>query len=126
LLHASAAGRISGHSQNSQQKEIPMPPLDGKEVIKPVPFDAHEQIARVQHEEAPKQPGYAHSGLQAVDAEEAVTEYPKAVDHVDHPSGVGFEPVVVKSAEEEKQYLGAKAADEAGAAEPAPREEKTA
>lgn len=57
--------------------------LDGKTPVKPVPFDAHEQA---QKEAAAD---YEHQ------------EFPKAVDHVEHPSGVGFEPVVVKSAEEE-------------------------
>lgn len=94
-----------------------MSPLDGTDVIKPTPFDAHEQIARVQHEEAPKEPNSAHSGLVAVDPEDAVTEYPKAVDHVDHPSGVGLQPVVVNNAKEEKAYLEKKAADAAAAAE---------
>lgn len=91
--------------------------LDGKDKIAPTPFDAHEQVARVQHEAAPNQPGYAHSGLQAVDAEDAVGEYPKAVDHVDHPSGVGQEPVVVNSRAEEADYQDAKKADDANQGE---------
>lgn len=89
--------------------------LDGKDVITPTPYDAHEQVARVQHEEAPKEKGYVHSGLQAVDAEDAVTEFPKAVDHVEHPSGVGQEPIVVNSAKEERAYNEAQKAE--GAAE---------
>ena len=84
--------------------------LDGKDEIKPTPFDAHEQVARVQHEAAPNAPGYAFSGLKVVDAEDAVGEYPKAVDHVDHPSGVGQEPILVKSAAEEADYHEQKAA----------------
>jgi hypothetical protein len=68
-----------------------MAPLDGKEPVKPVPFDAHEQA---QQQAAAD---YEHQ------------EYPKAVDHVEHPSGVGLQPIVVKSAEEEKAYQAAKA-----------------
>jgi len=97
-----------------------MPPLDGTEPIKPTPFDAHEQIARVQHEEAPKEAGYAHSGLQAADPEDAVTEFPKAVAH-DEATG---EPILVNNAKEEKAYL-AKAAD-AKAADAAPDQPKSA
>jgi hypothetical protein len=84
---------ISGQSLKIFVKEIPMPPLDGTEVVKPVPFDAHEQFVRT-----PSAPG---------------DEYPKAVDHVDHPSGVGLQPVVVNSAEEEEAYKAAKAAEAA-------------
>lgn len=77
--------------------------LDGKSPVKAVPFDAHEQATR----------GEAKVG----------DEYPKAVDHVDHPDPVAAaaghqEPVVVNSAEEEEQYLAAKA-DEAKAEQPA-------
>ena len=89
-----------------------MAPLDGKETIKPTPFDAHEQVARVQHEEAPKQPDYAHSGLRVVDAEDAVTEFPKAVDHVQKagaPEG-HQEPIVANSQDEEDEYHEQKAA----------------
>jgi hypothetical protein len=70
-----------------------MAPLDGKEPVKPVPFDAHEQATR------------------GTDSPAEFAEFPKAVDHVDHPSGVGLQPVVVNSAEEEEAYLDAKAAD---------------
>jgi len=66
--------------------------LDGKDVIQPTPFDAHEQIVRKSPEQ--KEP----------------LEFPKAVDHVDHPSGVGQEPIVVKSAEEGDAYHEAKTA----------------
>lgn len=79
-----------------------MAPLDGKEAVKPVAFDAHEQAQAAQAAD------YDHQ------------EYPKAVDHVDHPSGVGQEPVLVQSAEEEKAYLEAKAAEKA---EPVPAAE---
>jgi hypothetical protein len=70
-----------------------MSPLDGKDAIKPVPFDAHEQA---QKEAAAD---YEHQ------------EFPKAVDHVDHPSGVGLQPIVVNSADEEADYHEAKAAE---------------
>ena len=71
--------------------------LDGKTPIKATPFDAHEQ------EQAAKAADYEHQ------------EFPKAVDHVDHPSGTGLQPVLVNSKEEEAQYNDAKAekADEA-------------
>ena len=82
--------------------------LDGKGKIVPTAFDAYEQVAHVQHEAAPLKKDYAHSGLQVVDADDAVTEYPKAVDHVDHPSGVGKQPVIVNSAEEEAAHEDAK------------------
>jgi hypothetical protein len=62
-----------------------MPPLDGKEPVLPVPFDAHDKVLRASPEQEPQ-------------------EYPKAVDHVDHPSGVGLQPIVVNSAEEEAAY----------------------
>ena len=81
--------------------------LDGKDVIKPTPFDAHEQATRGEH---------IPTGPDSPDKTD-VQEYPKAVDHVDHPDPVAVaaghqEPVVVKSAEEEKAYQDAKA-DEA-------------
>ncbi len=80
-----------------------MPPLDGKTPIKPIPFDAHEQVARVSHEAAPLEPGSAHSGLQVKDAEESPAEYPNAVDHVENVYDRNhLEPVLVNSAEEEK------------------------
>lgn len=84
-----------------------MPKLDGSEVLKPTPFDAHDQVARVQHEEAPKEAGYVHSGLKASDPQDEPAEFPKAVAH-DEKTG---EPVVVNSAEEEKAYFDAKAAE---------------
>lgn len=49
--------------------------LDGTDKITPTPYDAHERVARVPHEEAPKQPGYVHSGLQAK-TEEVEAEQP--------------------------------------------------
>jgi hypothetical protein len=49
--------------------------LDGTEKITPASYDSHERVARVAHEEAPKQPGYAHSGLQPK-AEEVEAEKP--------------------------------------------------
>lgn len=60
-----------------------MSPLDGKDAIKPVPFDAHEQA------QAAAAADYEHQ------------EFPKAVDHVNHHSGVGLQPVLVNSADEE-------------------------
>jgi hypothetical protein len=71
--------------------------LDGSDKIAPVPFDAHEQATRGVHlptetDSPDKDP-------------RTVVEFPKAVDHVDHPSGVGKQPVVVNSAEEEQAYL---------------------
>lgn len=68
--------------------------LDGKTPVKPVPFDAHEQ------------------SQQQAAADYEHQEFPKAVDHVDHPSGVGLQPIVVKSAEEEQAYEAAKVAEQ--------------
>jgi hypothetical protein len=65
--------------------------LDGKSEVKPTPFDAHEQA------QAATAADYEHQ------------EFPKAVDHVDHPSGVGKQPLVVNSADEEEAYHEAKA-----------------
>lgn len=74
--------------------------LDGKTLPKPTPFDAHEQATRGTH---------VPSELDSPDKDPAtIDEYPKAVDHVDHPSGVGLQPVVVNSAEEEEAYHDAK------------------
>ena len=75
--------------------------LDGTVPVKPVPFDAHEQATRGEHipttEDSPdKDP-------------ETIAEFPKAVDHVDHPSGIGKQPVVVNSADEEAEYHESKA-----------------
>lgn len=71
--------------------------LDGKTSIKPVPFDAHEQATRGEH---------VPTELDSPDKDpKTVQEYPKAVDHVDHPSGVGQEPVLVNNADEEQEYL---------------------
>lgn len=67
------------------------PNLDGKDEIKAVPFDAHEQAQAAEAAE------YEHA------------EFPKAVDHVDHPSGTGLQPVLVNSREEEAAYHDAKA-----------------
>jgi hypothetical protein len=93
-----------------------MAELDGKTVVKPTPFDAHEQATRGVH---------VPTALDSPDKEPAtVQEFPKAVDHVDHPSGIGLEPVVVKNAAEEKAYLDAQAAPDAKVAEVAPVEVK--
>lgn len=75
--------------------------LDGKGIIKPTPFDAHEQATRGVH---------VPTELDSPDKDPAtVQEFPKAVDHVDHPSGVGLQPIVVKDAAAEKAYLDSKA-----------------
>jgi hypothetical protein len=79
-----------------------MSPLDGNDKITPTAFDAHEQLVRGEH---------VPTGPNSPDKRN-VKEFPKAVDHVDHPSGVGQEPIIVKSAAEEKAYNEAKA-DEA-------------
>lgn len=77
--------------------------LDGKDVIKPVPFDAHEQTVRGTH---------VATAADSPDLDpEKVQKYPLAVDHVDHPSGVGQEPVVVASPEEHAAYNEAQAAE---------------
>jgi hypothetical protein len=69
--------------------------LDGKAPVKPVPFDAHEQATRGTH---------VPTSADGPEPEVTGSEYPKAVDHVDHPSGVGLQPVIVNSAEEEAAY----------------------
>ena len=79
--------------------------LDGKTPVKPVPFDAHEQATRGTH--VPTTEDSPDKVVAAAD------EYPKAVDHVDHPSGVGLAPILVNSAEEEEAYHEAKADAEA-------------
>ncbi len=71
--------------------------LDGKTPIKPTPFDAHEQANRGVH---------AATTADGPDPKGGA-EYPKAVDHVQKagaPEGHS-EPVLVKSAVEEKAYL---------------------
>jgi len=74
--------------------------LDGKSVIKPTAFDAHEQATRGTHVPTTKNsPDLDPRSIQ---------EFPKAVDHVEHPSGVGLQPVVVNSAAAEKSYNEAK------------------
>ena len=89
--------------------------LDGTEKLAPTPFDAHEQVARVQYTEADKDKDSVHSGLRALDADEredAVTEFPKAVDHVDNPYAEGhLEPVLVNSKKEELDFTKARAAE---------------
>lgn len=78
-----------------------MPNLDGTDVIKPVAFDAHEQATRGEH--IPTSAG-------SPDKDPAtVAEFPKAIDHVDHPSGVGKEPVVAESADHEAELKAAAA-----------------
>lgn len=86
--------------------------LDGTDAIKPVAFDAHEQATRGVH---------VATAVDSPDKDPAtVAEFPKAVDHVDHPYQDGLkEAVVVKSAEEEKAYLDAQAEAKADLPQPA-------
>ena len=81
--------------------------LDGKTPVKPVPFDAHEQATRGTH--VPTSPDSPDKDP------ETIAEFPKAVDHVDKPGAPEGhnEPVVVKSAAEEKAFAKAKAEAEA-------------
>jgi len=79
--------------------------LDGSAPIKAVPFDAHEKATRGEH---------VPTGPDSPDRDPAlVQEFPKAVDHVDHPSGVGKQPVIANSPEEEAALLAAKSQPEA-------------
>jgi len=81
--------------------------LDGKDVIKPVAFDAHEQATRGEHVPTAKD---------SPDLDpEKVVEFPKAVDHVqkDNAPEGHLEPVLVNSAEEEKAYLASNADENA-------------
>jgi hypothetical protein len=84
--------------------------LDGKTPVQATPFDAHEQATRGEH---------VPTGPDSPDKDpKTVVEFPKAVDHVNHPYTPGHkEPVVVKSAEEEQAYLDAKAEKEAAEVE---------
>jgi hypothetical protein len=72
--------------------------LDGKDEVKAVPFDAHEQA---QQAAADKNP--ANAKLQ---------EFPKAVDHLEKNDIALHEPVAVQNAKEEKVFSDAKAAAE--------------
>lgn len=74
--------------------------LDGKTPVTPVPFDAHEQATRGTH--IPTDVDSPDKDPQSID------EYPKAVDHVDHPSGVGKEPVIALDADHEAELKAAK------------------
>lgn len=76
--------------------------LDGKTPVKATPFDAHEQATRGTH---------VPTTVDSPDPDPAsVQEFPKAVDHVDKPGAPEGhkEPVLVKSAEEEQEYLASK------------------
>ena len=66
-----------------------MPNLDGKDVIKPTPFDAHEQTVRGTH---------VPSGPDTPDPS-TLQEFPKHVK-------VGEETVIVNNAEEEAKLKG--------------------
>jgi hypothetical protein len=66
--------------------------LDGTETPKPVPFDAHEQIARASHE-------HTKDGLVAKDYK--YQKYPKAVAH-DPETG---EPIIARDAAHEAELL---------------------
>ena len=70
-----------------------MPNLDGKDEIKPTPFDAHEKVVRNTHNYS-RTEGYAPS-------EHEHREYPKAIDH-DKETG---EPVLAKDADHEDELL---------------------
>jgi hypothetical protein len=83
-----------------------MPSLDGKEPVKAVPFDAHEQVVRQPHTHS------LEEGYKPLEGEPEHQEYPKAVDHVAHPSGVGQEAVVVADAQAEEEYEDNKANEE--------------
>lgn len=76
--------------------------LDGTDKIVATPFDAHEQATRGE---------YVPSELDSPDPDPAtIQEFPKAVDHVDHPYTPGHkEPIVVNSADEEAAYYDSKA-----------------
>jgi hypothetical protein len=74
--------------------------LDGKGKIKPTPYDSHDQKVRGTHIPTKAGDALPHAGQGQ--------QYPKAVDHVDHPD-FGKEPVVVNNDAEEKAYLDAKA-----------------
>lgn len=77
--------------------------LDGSDDIRPVPFDAHEQVVRSTHTHSPKE-GYQK-------AEHKHQEFPKVVAH-DKETGVS---VVVKNVDEEKAYRKSKVKAEADA-----------
>jgi hypothetical protein len=68
--------------------------LDGTEVIKPTPFDAHEQIVRKPHTHVGNEGGYA-----LVDPPAEPAEYPKAIAH-DLETG---EPIIAKDADHEEE-----------------------
>jgi hypothetical protein len=75
--------------------------LDGKSKIAPTPYDAHEKATRGEHVPTTK----------TSPDKTSVAEYPKAIDHVQKdgaPKG-HLEPVIVKSAEEERAYKASKA-----------------
>ena len=82
--------------------------LDGTEDIKPVPFDAHEQVVRHPHEHSLEE-GYERVGdalpptsKRSPDLDlKLIQQYPKAVAH-DPNSG---EPIVAANAAEEKEIL---------------------
>lgn len=79
--------------------------LDGKTPVTVTPFDAHEQAVRGSH---------VPTSADSPDKDsKTVVEFPKAVDHVDHPYQAGHkEPVLVNSAEEEAAYHESKATAE--------------
>src|SRR5882724_3000372 len=77
-----------------------MPNLDGKDKLVPVPFDAHEQATRGEH---------VPTTADGPDPDHDPIEFPKAVDHIDHPDPVAAaaghkEPVIVNSADEEEAH----------------------
>jgi hypothetical protein len=70
--------------------------LDGTEVLKPVPFDAHEQLVRNPHTYS-REEGYTSAPATA-------EEYPKAVAH-DPDTG---EPTIALNADHEDEIADAK------------------
>ena len=90
--------------------------LDGKTPVKPTPFDAHEQATRGEHLPTQADQAEPHAG--------EGKQYPKAVDHVQGSEPGQLEPVIVKSAEEEKAYLASKAPAAKTEAKPAVVETK--
>jgi hypothetical protein len=96
--------------------------LDGKEKIKPVPFDAHDQVVHAPHVHG--KDGYEKVGeapaASAVDSPDSAHVHPQGTEY---PKVVGYdketkEPIIAQSAEHETK-LSASDGDE-GTGEPAP------
>jgi hypothetical protein len=83
-----------------------MPPLDGKEAVKPTAFDAHEQATRGTHVPTKAGDKEPHPGQGE--------QYPKVVEHREGSEKDQLDvAVIVDSAEEEKAYLANKAKEKA-------------